>query len=229
MSEVRTDSKRRGRPQYEADRQVCDALLGAAEQCLETKKYKQITVREVAAIAGVNPAMINYYFDGKEGLFISLIEFLFSEFAGRLRELEAQIDSVEQAPSRRLVDVFNDCFYRHRAILWLLGYELLQRDSGIRTTFKKRVASRSSNAIRSYIRTLGKKGIYRSDADLRYLTFSVSTLAVNPIMIATRLPPSYDIEVEEVFSEQWLAFLADSFDRLLLPRACAAETAGSSG
>jgi AcrR family transcriptional regulator len=45
------------------------AILDAAKSCFMHEGYEQVGVREIAARAGVDPALVNRYFGSKEGLF----------------------------------------------------------------------------------------------------------------------------------------------------------------
>lgn len=49
------------------------AILDAARLCFSSEGYDQVGVREIAARAGVDPALINRYFGSKEGLFSEVI------------------------------------------------------------------------------------------------------------------------------------------------------------
>lgn len=49
------------------------AILDAAKLCFSSEGYDQVGVREIAARAGVDPALINRYFGSKEGLFSEVI------------------------------------------------------------------------------------------------------------------------------------------------------------
>jgi AcrR family transcriptional regulator len=49
-----------------------DAILDAAETLMVDEGYAAVTSRRVAAVAGVNSALVYYYFDSMDGLFIAL-------------------------------------------------------------------------------------------------------------------------------------------------------------
>lgn len=51
-----------------------EKLLKAAEILFATKGFKEVSVREIAARAGVNSALVGYYFGGKQGLFNEVYE-----------------------------------------------------------------------------------------------------------------------------------------------------------
>lgn len=49
------------------------AILNAARQCFGHEGYDQVGVREIAALAGIDPALVNRYFGSKEGLFAEAV------------------------------------------------------------------------------------------------------------------------------------------------------------
>lgn len=50
-----------------------DRLIAAARAIFARSGFERTTVRDIAAEAGVNPALINRYFGGKEGLFVRAV------------------------------------------------------------------------------------------------------------------------------------------------------------
>ena len=65
----------KGRP-VNPDKQAMQKakLLASAELLLAEKSYANITIRELAQHSGINSAMISYYFNNKEGLFVALLD-----------------------------------------------------------------------------------------------------------------------------------------------------------
>jgi AcrR family transcriptional regulator len=51
-----------------------NALLDAAQELMLDEGYAAVTTRKVAAKAGLNSAMVFYYFDGLDGLFVALFQ-----------------------------------------------------------------------------------------------------------------------------------------------------------
>jgi AcrR family transcriptional regulator len=81
-------SARRAQQRGAATRQK---ILEAALRAFAAHGYEGAMTREIAAAAGVHQPVINYHFDGKEGLWRAAIDFAFGElrdtFAARLREV----------------------------------------------------------------------------------------------------------------------------------------------
>ena len=62
---------RRGRPLGDSDAR--EALLETARELFANRPYRTVTLREVARYAGVDAALVRYYFGGKAGLFEAMI------------------------------------------------------------------------------------------------------------------------------------------------------------
>jgi AcrR family transcriptional regulator len=62
-------------------------ILEVAEQLFADKGFDGTSVRDIAAHAGVNLAMISYYFGSKEKLMAALVEYRANYTAGLLKEL----------------------------------------------------------------------------------------------------------------------------------------------
>jgi AcrR family transcriptional regulator len=64
--------RRRGR--RPAGQDTRDALLGAARSEFSERGYQGARVRSIATSAGVDAAMVNHWFGGKEGLFVAAMD-----------------------------------------------------------------------------------------------------------------------------------------------------------
>lgn len=62
-----------GRPQSADDTQSRERLLSAAREQFSKRGYAATTTRDIARLAGTNPAMIRYYFNNKAGLFQAVL------------------------------------------------------------------------------------------------------------------------------------------------------------
>ncbi|MBL4819671.1 MAG: TetR/AcrR family transcriptional regulator, partial [Gammaproteobacteria bacterium] len=63
-----------GRPIGGDSEKVKQKLLDAARQLFISCEFKAVSVRQIAKSAGVNGAMVNYYFGGKRGLYLAMVE-----------------------------------------------------------------------------------------------------------------------------------------------------------
>jgi len=204
-----------GRPVREPGDQVYDALLAAAEECLKIHTYRQITVRQVAKIAGVNPSMINYYFNGKKGLYAGLIGHVFAQWKQSLQQIEMSMKNSRFDPVHALVTAVNQCFYVHKSVVALLSYEISQPDSDVREAYLKHHASRSSSAVRMFIETGIQTGHFRRDLQPTFLSFAITALAMHPLSLGDNLSPSFGFSQETLLSLDWQTFLEKTLRHML--------------
>ena len=69
----------RGRPQQDSENSR-EALILAARTCFASKPFREVTTRMVAEKAGVNAALIRYYFMNKDGLYQQTLAHVAAEF-----------------------------------------------------------------------------------------------------------------------------------------------------
>lgn len=95
------ESKRRGRRPAGADTK--SALVAAAMEVFTEQGYEGATVRAIAKRAGVDPAMVNHWFGGKEGLFAKAVLQLPLDPAQIVAEL---VDGPRESVGERVVRRF---------------------------------------------------------------------------------------------------------------------------
>ncbi len=95
------NQKRRGRRAAGEDTRA--ALIAAARETFVEKGYDGATVRAIAARAGVDAAMVNHWFGGKEGLFAQSVLQLPFDPAEILKRL---IDGPVEQAGERIIRTF---------------------------------------------------------------------------------------------------------------------------
>ncbi|GAA4854365.1 MULTISPECIES: TetR family transcriptional regulator [Saccharopolyspora] len=98
--------KRRGRRRGGEDTR--SALLTAARAEFAEQGYDGATVRALAARAGVDPAMVNHWFGGKEGLFAAAIALPFDPAVVIPALLEGDPERLGERMVRRFLAVWDD-------------------------------------------------------------------------------------------------------------------------
>lgn len=83
-------------------------ILEVAEQLFAEKGFEGTSVRDIAGKAGVNLAMISYYFGSKEKLMASLIDYRSGYTRGILEELNKDESLPPWNKVERLVDLYVD-------------------------------------------------------------------------------------------------------------------------
>lgn len=100
------NQKRRGRRAAGEDTRA--ALLAAARETFVEKGYDGATVRAIAARAGVDAAMVNHWFGGKEGLFAqSVLQLPFDPGEILKRLLDGPVEGAGECIIRTFVTVWD--------------------------------------------------------------------------------------------------------------------------
>ena len=81
-----------GRPAGRDSEKVKADLLQAARQHFLASEFKAVSIRRIGETAGVNGAMVNYYFGGKQGLYMAMVDDLFQSLEQSLGELGKNTD-----------------------------------------------------------------------------------------------------------------------------------------
>ncbi|SEQ50734.1 transcriptional regulator, TetR family [Lentzea xinjiangensis] len=100
------NQKRRGR--RAAGEDTRSALIAAAREAFVEKGYDGATVRAIAARAGVDAAMVNHWFGGKEGLFAqSVLQLPFDPSEILKRLLDGPVEQAGERIIRTFVTVWD--------------------------------------------------------------------------------------------------------------------------
>jgi AcrR family transcriptional regulator len=100
------NQKRRGRRAAGEDTRA--ALVAAAREVFVEKGYDGATVRAIAAKAGVDAAMVNHWFGGKEGLFAqSVLQLPFDPSEILKRLLDGPVEQAGERIIRTFVTVWD--------------------------------------------------------------------------------------------------------------------------
>jgi AcrR family transcriptional regulator len=78
-----------------------EAILDAARRAFAEHGYQQATIREVAGIAGVDPALVHHYFGTKQDLFVAAVEIPVNPFEAFI-ELVSEEGGLETLGERLL-------------------------------------------------------------------------------------------------------------------------------
>ena len=79
-----------------------EAILDAARRAFAEQGYQQATIRGVADLAGVDPALVHHYFGTKQDLFVAAVELPVNPIGQLMAVLADEPDQIGQ----RIVEVF---------------------------------------------------------------------------------------------------------------------------
>lgn len=167
-----------GRPQASEGDRVKGELLAAARQLFLSYQFKAVSVRQIAELAGVNAAMVNYYFGGKRGLYLAMVEEVFHALEKPLGELNRQRhDSVREFIGAYMGFLAANPWWPNFVIREVLFGEEEMRQS-IVEKFTATFAQVMIGAINGEIRD----GHYRPDLQPELATWSLMGMMVFPFL-----------------------------------------------
>ena len=204
----------RGRPRRCADRNLSDSLLMAAETQLRDKSHLDLTSREIAEAAGTQAAMVNYYFQGKEGLLLALFKKTAKDVDQHLEAMEADIESNDEDPTERIVRGLIAAYYPHAALTPMFFIELFRADTPIGALYSDREFS--SVRIERMIRKLIAKGIYRPELDPVVATWMLLGLVITPLAAMPMCPVQLDASTGSLPTETWIENIVPMLRKELL-------------
>lgn len=197
----------RGRPQDpEVQQERKDKLIAVAHRLMKQKSFQNITIRELAAEAGMQSAMISYYFGSKEGLFLAMLEEL----------------SVQHFSALNLVTKSDDPLKGF--IVTMLGY-LQENDAlsrfiiddiiGEAGMLGKRFIELFPMQMRAFLPTLIEQeqaaGRIRPELDPQWCAFSLLNMILMPFMAEPVRERAWDISRADICSDAWADHIYNVF------------------
>src|ERR1041385_3917488 len=115
-------------------------ILAAAEALFAEHGFAGVGVRQIAAAAGVNGAMIHYYFGNKESLYRAIIENAAMTVRGLIAEATASARTLEERLTR-FVKAYAGYLFGHPHLARILLREMLAGGKHIMKVIPKYAAT----------------------------------------------------------------------------------------
>ncbi len=160
-------------PENEAE--TATAILDAAEPLFAGQGFAATTIKQIGAAAGVNPALIYYYFGSKEELYRRLLMHLFTTIARRGTERLAAAASPEEA-IRALLGVQSEVMREHPSIPRLMAREMADHGAAHAQEGFAQLAATAFARLLAIIQEGQRAGVFRDDMDARFAAISTVSL-----------------------------------------------------
>jgi AcrR family transcriptional regulator len=162
-------------PENEADTAV--AILEAAEPLFARQGFAATTIKQIGGAAGVNPALIYYYFGSKEKLYRRLLMHLLGTLARRATERLASAASPEAAV-RALLGVQSEVMREHPSVARLIAREMADHGAAHAQEGFTQLAATAFARLLAFIQEGQRAGVFRDDLDPRFA--AISTISLIP-------------------------------------------------
>src|SRR6201996_7327004 len=181
-----------------------DHILDVAERIFSELGYDGASTRAISGEAGVNMAMLNYYFGSKEGLFVAVFDRKITNFQNILQNLgnDDSISSWEKVETyvelyaERVVN--NNCFQK------LLYQEMgMNRRSSISENLRD-ILMKNIDELDRIIKDGVVNGDFRQDADVQMVIatlYGTKNFIVNTPLLSTEML-GYNIQDDKILEEK---------------------------
>jgi TetR/AcrR family transcriptional regulator len=207
MKRSTTKSAALGRPSGRDSDKVRRDLLQAARDHFLKRDFKAVSLRQIASSAGVNGAMVNYYFGGKQGLYLAMVDELFESLESKMAGLSnnAEFSIADFSHSYCLLLAENPWWpnFVAREILFGEGEtkeEVLQR-------FSKMIAPKLRQAINQEV----ESGNYRKDLSPELTIMSLLGMAIFPFLAAPVIERVFGTTIDESMANKLAAHNVELF------------------
>lgn len=205
---TQTDIRRPGRPTG-AQGEVKQALIAAARRLFAAQGYG-VPLRAVAEDAGVNPAMIHYYFGDKQGLYEAVLQETVGPFLTRLREVATQ-PSPGQGEIRVFLEAYIGMLASNPWIPQLIIREVLADHGRFRDRFIRQFASQGRALLVELIGREQRTGHLRADLDPELAGLSLMSLALFPFLALPVARAVFAFDTQPGFIERFIGHTESLF------------------
>ncbi|MDN5286966.1 MAG: Transcriptional regulator, TetR family [Mucilaginibacter sp.] len=182
-----------------------DHILDVAERVFSEMGFDGASTRLISGEAGVNMAMLNYYFGSKEGLFLAVIERKITYFQNILQILgsDENISSWEKIES--YIEIYGDRVVINNCFQKLLYQELTMNR---RTELADKIRSILMKSTSELVKILQEginNGEFNKDTDMQMVVatlYGTKNFILNtPLMSSALL--GYDMHDEKILEEKF--------------------------
>jgi TetR/AcrR family transcriptional regulator len=183
----------RGRPADVKSGELRNRLLDVAEEMFAEHGYDAVPVRQLADAAGVNPALIHYYFGSKQKLLFAVIDRAVLQLAEGLSGMsETGPEHIED-----IVSLLFNMAARHPAMPPLVTREVLLSGGEAREVFKRDYAPKLGGALPGLIAKAQAAGKVSREMDPGALALMVLSVCLFPFISRNVAEPVLGVDYDE--------------------------------
>jgi len=211
-SSRRPAASRAGRPPAEKDLAVRQQLLAAARSLFAKHGYDAVSTRALAEAAQVNPAMINYYFDSKQGLYEAMLADTFQPLMQRLGELMGSAAG-QPNPVRGFLEAYMRTLGANPWMPPLILREVVAEGGRLRGWFIQQFASKGGGLLTQLMAREQAAGRLRADLDPTLAALSLVSMAVFPFVAMPVASEVFGMRVKQDYLDRLIAHTERLFMR----------------
>ena len=168
----------RGRPANTQSGELQEQLLDAAETLISEQGFSATPLRQVAEQAGVNPALVHYYFGNKRGLLVAVLDRALLPVAKRIADMK----SGGPVSATQFTSLIFDMASRHPAMPKLVVREVMLSAGETRDLFVEKYAPRLGGALPGLLQSEQQRGNMDANYDPAVAALMLMSLCLFPLI-----------------------------------------------
>lgn len=186
---TRLSERPRGRPMDSGQKNLKVQILDTAEQLFTNHGYAATSIRNIADNAGVNPALVHYYFGSKH----ALLEVVLQRSLEPLVKALASLKTNKSASIEDIVALLIPMAAAHPNIPRLLTREVLLPGGEMQDYFLENLAPQLGGALPGLLEREIKAGNLRADIDPAYAALMILAVCFFPYIARSMAEPVFGI------------------------------------
>lgn len=204
-----------GRPPGGDSAEVRERLIAAARARVIEVGFDRASTKDIAARAGVNPAMISYYFGSKAGLGQAMMRAAAAPLIERLGQLAAA--GTERLRLADFMRAYMRTIAEHPWLPQLIVREVLPVNGRFRSVFFTELAGKAGALLPAAMRRAVAAGELRGGTDETLAAISLVSLAAFPFLAAPVIQAALKVDVgDRALRERLIAHSVRVFEHGLL-------------
>lgn len=189
---VSTTQRKRGRPATDSENDIRQDIIDVSTRLFAQQGYASTSIRQIADEAGVNGAMIHYYFGNKASLLMAALEIVTAPFAAALADMKQQ----GEAPVEDIVTMVFNVFSGQPDIPVLMTREVLLPGGAAQQAFIDTLASRLGGALPGLLANEQTQGRIRKNLDPASGALQLLSLCAFPFISRSLSEPVLGLSFE---------------------------------
>jgi AcrR family transcriptional regulator len=185
-----SSERRRGRPVDTDQQDLKEQILDTAEQLFTDQGYSGTSIRNIADTAGVNPALVHYYFGNKHALLENVLQRALAPMAAAL----ATLNDSETASVEDITGLLISMAAEHPNIPRLLTREVLLPGGEMQDYFIEHLAPQLGGALPPLLDKEKAKGKLHRDLDPAYSSLMILSVCIFPFIARSLAEPVLGID-----------------------------------
>lgn len=185
--------RQRGRPVEAAGQDLKTQILDTAEELFSANGYAATPVRQIAEQAGVNPALVHYYFGDKKSLLQQVMQRTLGPLVAAISTMNEGAETSPEAIARLLISTVASRPNLPR----LVTREVLLPGGEMQRYFIENLAPHLGGALPPLIERAQAAGKVRKDADPAIATMMILAVCLFPFVARELAGPVLGIRLDD--------------------------------